>query len=243
MSDWNWREAAMDWKEFLDGRKFTAKEHGVLMPGQRVGRVTLTGWYFRWVAQNLPETPLYQFLRMLEVPAIIVALVAFWVDFIVDRPADRIIRAWTVIAQSPNANGNIGQTAALTALAKAGQDIRGVNLTGAWLVGANLSGFKLIRANLTHADLTFADLTDTDLTLADLAGANLPSADLRNVNLTNANLRFAELANTDLTGANLRGTTVNQQQLDSACIRKGGAQPALPEGLKPPQNECAPYTR
>ena len=57
------------------------------------------------------------------------------------------------------------------------------------------------------------------------------------------NLRSADLSGADLRGANLTGTNVTQEQLDSACISKGGNPPALPKGLKPPQKECGPWIR
>ncbi len=100
------------------------------------------------------------------------------------------------------------------------------NLTRAELSGANLSG----------ADLTLAYLLDTDLTLA-----NLTRAELSGANLTAADLTLAYLLDTDLTGANLsHANHLTQDQLNSACIRKGGKPPTLPEGLKPPQKECVP---
>ncbi len=44
-----------------------------------------------------------------------------------------------------------------------------------------------------------------------------------------------------LTGANLTDAkSLTQDQLDSACISKGGKPPILPKGLKPPHNVCMP---
>ena len=195
-------------------------------------------------------------MRIIEFSGVLVVIAVVLFDFIVERPADRIIRAWVVIAQSPGAEGNIGQSAALTVLNKAGQDIRGANLSRAWLVGANLRGLKLGRANLTGADLTGANLTsadlsgtflwDTDLTGADLTGADLTGADLTGANLTNADLTGADLTDAELTDADLAdANNLTQDQLDSACIRKGYKLPALPEGLKPPpeKEDCGPLTR
>ena len=167
----------------------------------------------------IPESWL-PIMRIIEFVGVLVAIVVVLFDFIVDRPADRIIRAWVVIAQSPGAEGNIGQIAALTVLNKAGQDVRGVNLRSAWLVRANLRGFKLNRANLT--------------------GANFTGADLTRANLTRANLTVANLTGANLTGADLTDAHVSREQLDSACISKGGKPPTLPDGLKPPQRVCVP---
>ncbi len=69
----------------------------------------------------------------------------------------------------------------------------------------------------------------------DLTGANLTRA-----NLGRANLMDADPSGADLTGAYLAVNNVTQEQLDSACISKGGKPPTLPEGLMPPQKECVP---
>ncbi len=46
----------------------------------------------------------------------------------------------------------------------------------------------------------------------------------------------------DLTGADLsHANHLTQDQLNSACIRKGGKPPTLPEDLKPPQKVCVPW--
>jgi uncharacterized protein YjbI with pentapeptide repeats len=142
-------------------------------------------------------------------------------------------------------------------------DLHGAKLTGAKLAhadlaGANLAGANLAGANLAHANLPMADLTRVDLwganlTVAHLYGANLTGDNLRDANLTDADLLSANLTGANLRGANLKGailedanltgadlsdTNVAQEQLDLACISKGGKPPNLPEGLKPPQKEC-----
>ena len=58
------------------------------------------------------------------------------------------------------------------------------------------------------------------------------------LDLTGANLLSAYLAVADLTNA-----IVTQEQLDSACISKGGRPPTLPEGLKPPRGVARPWIR
>ena len=92
-------------------------------------------------------------------------------------------------------------------------------------------------------DLEVANLTGTDLRGADLTRANLGAADLRGADLGFANLTDADLGFANLTGSDHGVTIVTQEQLDSACLRKGGDPPALREGLKPPQKVCGPQTR
>ena len=71
------------------------------------------------------------------------------------------------------------------------------------------------------------------------AGANLTDARLTKANLTNA-----ELTHADLTGADIEDARrLEQRQLDSACIHKGGTPPTLPEDLKPPHQVCRPSMR
>lgn len=99
-----------------------------------------------------------------------------------------------------------------------GQDLRGVDLSGAVI---RESSFR--RANLTDADLSGADarnadfvsarmhdvildaarLVRADLTKADLAGASLREADFTRAKLFRANLRGADLTDARLEGADL----------------------------------------
>ena len=111
------------------------------------------------------------------------------------------------------------------------------NLTFARLWRADLTRAELSGANLTGADLTGAYLLDTDLTLANLSGAELSGANLTAADLTGADLTDASLTGADLSHAN----HLTQDQLNSACIRKGGKSPTLPEDLKPPQKVCVPW--
>ena len=88
----------------------------------------------------------YQFLRMLEVPAIIVALVAFWIDY-ADRPIERAVRNAQLLAQVAqlatidHANATGGIKAILEFLADEKVSMRGIAL-----VGTRLSGLDLERA-------------------------------------------------------------------------------------------------
>jgi hypothetical protein len=77
-------------------------------------------------------------------------------------------------------------------------DLRGANLSGAYLRRANLSGAYLRRADLRGADLRGADLSGADLRRADLRGADLSDADLSDANLSDTDLRIANLSGADL---------------------------------------------
>ncbi len=106
------------------------------------------------------------------------------------------------------------------------------NLTAADLTAADLTGANLAGAILTGAYLARADLTNADLSGAELSGANLTAADFTGADLTDASLTGADLSHAN---------HLTQDQLNSACIRKGGKPPTLPEDLKPPQKVCVPW--
>ena len=122
--------------------------------------------------------------------------------------------------------------------------LRGVNLSGAYLIGANLetadmrdanlSGAWLNGANLQHANLTGSSLRGAHLIDADLTGANLGKADLRHSMMARAKLTEASLHEADLSGARMQGTNLlgarnlKQDQLSTSC---GDANTLLPQGV------------
>lgn len=108
-----------------------------------------------------------------------------------------------------------------------GQNLRGVDLTGANLRDASFKRAELndallasvdarrakfVSATMQGTDLSNARLVQADLTKADLTGASLVEADLTRAklfraNLNRANLTGARLDGTDLLNANLAGAT------------------------------------
>ena len=71
------------------------------------------------------------------------------------------------------------------------------------LYRADLRGANLSEAYLGEADLRMANLSEADLRRADLRMAKLSKADLRRAKLSEADLRRADLVGADLCGANL----------------------------------------
>ena len=98
-------------------------------------------------------------------------------------------------------------------------DLRGVNLLGAILIGTGLSDADLRGAYLSGANLRNAYLRSTDLSGAYLRGANLTGAYLRNADLRGANLRNADLRYAYLSGAYLRGANLSGANLRNANLR------------------------
>ena len=108
-----------------------------------------------------------------------------------------------------------------------GQDLRGVDLTGATLRDASFNRSDLTEAimveadgrrakfvsailhsaHLDHANLVRSDFTNADLTDASLAGADLTNARLFRADLSRADLTGARLSDTDLLKAVLAGAT------------------------------------
>ena len=88
-------------------------------------------------------------------------------------------------------------------------DLRGANLSDAYLRSADLSDANLSDAYLRSADLSDANLSDADLRGANLRGANLRGANLRGANLSDAYLRSADLSDAYLSDADLRGANLS----------------------------------
>ena len=109
----------------------------------------------------------------------------------------------------------LGRIQALEALAKAGKDLKSINLKEANLRGAKLNDTDLRGARLNDANLKKANLRYADLRGANLSNANLIKANLGGVNLGGANLSDADLSDADLSNADLRGVQINEAtQLD-----------------------------
>jgi uncharacterized protein YjbI with pentapeptide repeats len=106
-----------------------------------------------------------------------------------------------------------------------GANLRGANLSEAFLSRTNLSGAYLRRANLSKTHLKLAILSEAYLSDAKLSGANLRRANLsesnmRRVHLADADLRKANLSEADLRGASLAETNLSRANLSEAYMRK-----------------------
>jgi uncharacterized protein YjbI with pentapeptide repeats len=130
-----------------------------------------------------------------------------------------------------------------------GQDLRGVDLTGATLRDASfertdLSDAILVevdarrakfisatlqKARLDHANLVRADFTNADLTGASLAGVDLTMARMFRADLSRADLTGARLASTDLLKAVLAGATWIDGKTICAEDSIGQCHPAPPD--------------
>lgn len=85
-------------------------------------------------------------------------------------------------------------------------DLRGIDLSRAYLYDIDLTNSILIGVNLSRACLIGADLTGADLGGANLRGAYLSAANLSEANLSYADLAEAQISDANLQGANLSGT-------------------------------------
>jgi hypothetical protein len=112
-------------------------------------------------------------------------------------------------------------------------NLRGADLSGAWLQrancvqtsfgqanlqGAHLAKASLLQAFLVESDFRHADLKEAVLHGADLTAANFAHADLRGANLTYARINHASLSHADLTGADLSCATFVECNLDHAIL-------------------------
>ena len=168
-------------------------------------------------------------------------ILTIWYE-VQSREEDRIVRAWTVIAMSPDAKGNIGQKEALETLHRRDIQFPKVNLSEAYLRGVNLEGTNLAGATLDNAVLEAANLRSADFGGASLINVDLTRAVLVDSYLSGADLRCANLSGANLTGANISEakfqalspwciTRITKEQLATACAAPDN-QPTPPEGLK-----------
>jgi uncharacterized protein YjbI with pentapeptide repeats len=101
-------------------------------------------------------------------------------------------------------------------------NLRGADFSGSDLRGANLSWAYLSRADLNGADLSGANLSnayliDADLRLANLSGANLNRANLTETNLSGADLSEANLDETYIYSTNFADVDLSEVKgLDKA---------------------------
>ena len=119
-------------------------------------------------------------------------------------------------------------------------DLRGADLSDAYLVGVNLScadlsGVNFCRANLGGADLglsnlfgaefsdahlVYVNLESTHLRFAHFKGARLDNADLRGTDLPNVNFHGASLSRASLNYANLSNTDLRDADLNEADLSR-----------------------
>jgi uncharacterized protein YjbI with pentapeptide repeats len=102
-------------------------------------------------------------------------------------------------------------------------DLRDARLSKANLSGANLSEAYLFGASLSDANLTEAGLVGADLTIANLSKANLRKAILRSASLSDATLKDADLTEAELwrgrlQHADLRGANLSHADLKDADL-------------------------
>jgi hypothetical protein len=218
-----------------------------------------------WAIKNLVIWVPNNLFKVLELTAIVIAVVAFLFELDArreersarteerdSRAEERLVRMWD-LATDPRP-GNSGKIPALEFLNKLEMTLAGISIPKAYLAEINLKKVKLSQANLSEANFFNADLQgasfhDADLRNAYLVGANLRSATFFEANLAGANLNGADLHEANLTGVNLTGAFLKntkgltQSQLKAACVAKNGKLPYVPVGLTPPEKVCGPLTR
>jgi hypothetical protein len=106
-------------------------------------------------------------------------------------------------------------------------DLRGVNLSEAYLNRARLRKVVLAEAIMSDARLPEADLSEADLSDADLQYAALQGADLRGANLSGADLRAADLTRADLSAAELWGYPSRGTFGHARVVEEGSQKAAL----------------
>ena len=166
------------------------------------------------------------YLRLVEALAVVLAVLAFGLEF-VDRQQARTATMWQLaVTDSP------GRKAALEYLNDRGERLARIRADGAYLGGVRLADAVLTDASLRHTNLAESDLRNANLVNSDLRHAVLFEADL-----SGADLRYANLENAILEGTVLGNTkNLTQAQLDKVLCTK--APESLPSGLVWPHSVC-----
>ncbi len=115
---------------------------------------------------------------------------------------------------------------ALIEALKGDADLRGANLSGAYLCGTDLRD-----ANLVGANLVGVYLRDAYLRGANLSGSNLSRADLGGSNLSNSNLRNSDLIGSNLSNSDLIGSNMRNSNLDDAYLSNANLSRAYMRGV------------
>ncbi|MGD9644684.1 MAG: pentapeptide repeat-containing protein [Pirellulales bacterium] len=100
-----------------------------------------------------------------------------------------------------------------------GADLRGANLTGAWLVKADFTLADLRGAQLARAELAGAKFVETKLDDTDFSGANLADAMLAGLTLRSTRFDGAILRGANLAGSDLEEITIPGADLEGAWLR------------------------
>ena len=195
-----------------------------------------TGGKLGQLADRITGSGLYKFVKVFEAVAIIIAVVAFVIDYQQrredrtfraeeraalkqereDRVEGRLVRMWSLATNSRP--GNSGKIPALQFLHEKGHPLSGMEISRAYLVGIEIPGADLFKSNLSGADLRVVDLSDADLSEANLNGANFGGANLSGVDLFKADLSNANLSAANLSGAILKGTDLSGADISGADI-------------------------
>lgn len=190
--------------------------------------------YGRWVNMERVKNLSLPVMRGIEFVGVLAAITVVFTEFIFDRPEDRVIRAWGVIAQSNIGQGNIGQVAALKTLKNAGEDIRGINLNMAWLQNVDLNSLDLSRVDFSYANLHGATFKSSNLTQANFIGADISGAKFEKADLADAIFDKDVLERmTNITGANFLNAK-NIPDLSGTCADPNNPPKNIPENVKRP---------
>ncbi|MBX6748540.1 MAG: pentapeptide repeat-containing protein, partial [Micromonosporaceae bacterium] len=105
-----------------------------------------------------------------------------------------------------------------------GADLRGLDLSGAYLfntvlIGVNLSGADLGRATLIGADLRQADLTGANLIKAEAEKCRADGAIFRDADLFAVEFYYARLVGSDFRGARMTSVRLLGADLSGADLR------------------------
>jgi hypothetical protein len=189
------------------------------------------------------------------------ATVFLFINFLADKADQQNIQAWQILQGYRGEPYNLGQTLALTTLARNHQSLRGLTLVG-WLEGADLRGADVRFAHLMRVRFNSARLDHTNFADSLLSNSDFRNCQCRGTNFSNSLIQEGDFEDADLDranfdGANLTGSDftkmkyrrrgwgsslpANPDQFANTCWNVGNPDgpPKLPPGFRMPQRKAA----
>tara|TARA_R110001583_G_scaffold165766_2_gene318505 strand:- start:9146 stop:10012 length:867 start_codon:yes stop_codon:yes gene_type:complete len=141
-------------------------------------------WLNKWVIK--PLRPWYPVIKVLEVLGVIVALVAFSIDFYLVKPRDRAIANASMYAQiasldTEKPNSKPAMRAILKILIESGETIQGGSFPGVDFYQDDLDAVRMDNVNLTHAYFYEGTISDARLHYVNLSYANFNKTQFKDV--------------------------------------------------------------
>jgi hypothetical protein len=174
-------------------------------------------WWADWVLFAFDRSSLFRFVVHFVGGVVIISTIVSFMRDGADRKSERVLKAWSVIAEGPNRKSNIGQKEALERIYDSKEiverykEIKRVNLSHADLIRVKLIGVNFRESCFFQTDFYKADLRESKFKKSALPFVDLKEADLEGVDFTETDLSYAKLNGADFRWAKLKVLTLEGQ--------------------------------